>query len=231
MERIPEPELMEEKKQVISYDEADFSEGEVNLINQIDHYLLRKNISLGEKDLIVDLGCGPGNISEKLAIKWPNTEVIGIDGSKEMILRAEYKKNISNNQKKLKNLRYICSDIKDIQSDNFLFNKEISLLVSNSLIHHITHMEDFFNTIRSLSSNSTVNFHKDLKRPLDEKTALELKAQCSIKYNKILTNDYYASLRASYTFKELKNFTLRNDLSSLEVFEDGDKYLIVYGNV
>jgi trans-aconitate methyltransferase len=231
MERIPEPELMEEKKQVISYDKADFSEGEVNLINQIDHYLLRKNISLGEKDLIVDLGCGPGNISEKLAIKWPNTEVIGIDGSKEMILRAEYNKNISNNQKKLKNLLYICSDIKDIKSDNFLFNKEISLLVSNSLIHHITYIEDFFNTIKSLSSNSTVNFHKDLKRPLDEKSALELKAQCSKIYNETLTNDYYASLKASHTFKELKKFTLENNLSSLEVFEDGDKYLIVYGNV
>ena len=99
------------------------------------------------------------------------------------------------------------------------------------MIHHITHLEDFFNTIRSLSSNSTVNFHKDLKRPLDEKCALELKEQCLTKYNEILTNDYYASLRASYTFKELNNFTLENDLSSLEVFEDGDEYLIVYGNV
>ena len=39
MERIPEPELMVEKEQVISYDEADFSEGEVNLINQINQYL------------------------------------------------------------------------------------------------------------------------------------------------------------------------------------------------
>ena len=231
MERIPEPELMEEKEQVISYDEADFSEGEVNLINQINHYLFRKNISLGEKDLIVDLGCGPGNISEKLAIKWPNTEVIGIDGSKEMILRAEYNKNVSINKKKLKNLRYICSDIKEIKSTNFLLNKEISLLVSNSLIHHITHLEDFFKAIRSLSSNITVNFHKDLKRPLDEKSALELKLQCSTKYNEILTNDYYASLKASYTFKELKNFTLENDLSSLDVFEEGNNYLIVYGNV
>ena len=77
MERIPEPELMKKKEQVISYEEADFSEGEVNLIKQINNYLLRKNISLGEKDLIVDLGCGPGNISEKLAIKWPSTEVVG----------------------------------------------------------------------------------------------------------------------------------------------------------
>ena len=231
MERIPEPELMNKKEQVISYDEADFSEGEVNLINQINHYLLRNNISLNEEDLIVDLGCGPGNISEKLALKWPNTQVVGIDGSKEMILRAEYNRNIKINQKKLNNLRYICWDIKDIKSNNFLFKKEISLLVSNSLIHHITYLEDFFNTIKSLSSNITVNFHKDLKRPLDEKSALELKLQCSKKYNEILTNDYYASLRASYTLKELKNFTLENNLSSLEVFEDGDKYLIVYGNV
>jgi len=231
MERIPEPELMEKKEQVISYDEADFSEGEVNLIHQINHYLLRKKISLNEKDLIVDLGCGPGNISEKLAIKWPNTEVVGIDGSKEMILRAEYNKEISPNKKKLKNLRYICSDIKDIKLTNFLIKKEISLLVSNSFIHHITYLEDFFNSIRSLSSNMTVNFHKDLKRPLDEKSALDLKEQCSTKYNEILTNDYYSSLRASYTFKELKKFILDNDLSSLEVFEDGDNYLILYGNV
>ena len=199
MERIPETELMEKEEQVISYDEADFSEGEVNLINQINHYLLRKNISLGEKDLIVDLGCGPGNISEKLAIKWPNTEVVGIDGSKEMILRAEYNRKNSTNRKKLINLRYICSDIKDIKLNNTLLKKRISLLVSNSLIHHISNLEDFFNTIRGLSNDITVNFHKDLKRPLDEKSALELKAQCSTKYNEILTNDYYASLRASYT--------------------------------
>ena len=157
--------------------------------------------------------------------------MVGIDGSKEMILRAEHNKEVSNNKKNLKNLRYICADIKDIKSTNILLKKKISLLVSNSLIHHITHLEDFFNTIRSLSSNSTINFHKDLKRPLDEKCALELKEQCSTKYNEILTNDYYASLKASYTLKELKNFTLENGLSSLDVFEDGDKYLIVYGNV
>ena len=37
MDRVAEPELMETKEQVISYSEADFSEGEDNLINQIDY--------------------------------------------------------------------------------------------------------------------------------------------------------------------------------------------------
>ena len=99
------------------------------------------------------------------------------------------------------------------------------------MIHHITHIDDFFKSIIRLSGNNTINFHKDLKRPLDERTALKLKEKCSKIHNNILTDDYYASLLASYTYKELKNFTLDNNLSSLDVFEDGDQYLIVYGKV
>jgi len=231
MDRIAEPELMNKKEQVVSYAEADFSEGEYDFINQINYYLAKKNICLSQNDLIVDLGCGPGNISEKLSIMWPDTEVIGIDGSKEMIMKAESNKKIFSNQGKLKNLRYVCADIKNFELNIISRNKQISLLVSNSLIHHITHLDDFFKTINRLSSDETINFHKDLKRPIDEKSALELKAKCSSMYNNVLTNDYYASLRASYTYKELRDFTLENELLSLEVFEDGDQYLIVYGKV
>ena len=231
MERTVEPELMEKKDQVDSYAIADFSEGENNLIKQISYYLSKNDINLGEKDLIVDLGCGPGNISEKLSIKWPEAMVVGIDGSKEMILKAEFNKKTSSNRSKLKNLSYICADIKKLKPSKISLEKNITLLVSNSLIHHITYLDDFFNCVKRLSTNITINFHKDLKRPIDEKSALELKAKCSSKYNDILTNDYYASLKASYTFIELKNFILDNKLTSLEVFEEGDQYLVIYGKV
>jgi len=231
MERTVEPELMERKEQVLSYAKGDFSEGENNLINQINHYLIKNNIYLNKKELIVDLGCGPGNISEKLSIKWPNATVIGIDGSKEMIRIAELNKKKSSNYCRLKNLHYICADIKDLIASDISLEKNISLLVSNSLIHHITYLEEFFNCIKRLSSNLTINFHKDLKRPNDEKLALELKEKCAEKYNDILTNDYYASLKASYNLKELKKFICENKLFSLEVFEEGDQYLVIYGKV
>ena len=231
MERTIEPELMEKEDQVISYANADFSLGENNLIKQINYYLLKNDINLSEKDLIVDLGCGPGNISEKLSIKWPNASVVGIDGSKEMIKKAESRKKNSLNRFKLKNLSYLCADIKNLKPSEISLEKKISLLVSNSLIHHITYLDDFFNCINRLSTNLTINFHKDLKRPYDEKSALDLKAKCSRKYNDILTNDYYASLKASYTLKELKNFILENKISSLEVFEEGEQYLVIYGKV
>ena len=231
MERTVEPELMERKEQGISYATADFSEGENNLINQIDYYLIKNDINLNKRELIVDLGCGPGNISEKLSMKWPKALVIGIDGSKEMIRVAELNKTTSSNFGRLKNLSYICADIKTLKPSDISQKKNISLLVSNSLIHHITYLDDFFNCLERLSSNQTINFHKDLKRPNDEKSALELKEKCAEKYNDILTNDYYASLRASYTSKELKNFIFKSELSSLEVFEEGDQYLVIYGKV
>ena len=125
----------------------------------------------------------------------------------------------------------MCADIKSLKPSDISLDKNISLLVSNSLIHHITYLGDFFNCLNKLSSNLTINFHKDLKRPNDEKLALELREKCSEKYNDILTNDYYASLKASYTLKELKNFIFENKLSSLEVFEEDDQYLVIYGKV
>jgi trans-aconitate 2-methyltransferase len=38
---------------------------------------------------VVDLGCGPGNLTMMLARRWPQAHVLGIDSSAEMIARAE----------------------------------------------------------------------------------------------------------------------------------------------
>jgi trans-aconitate 2-methyltransferase len=37
---------------------------------------------------IVDLGCGPGNITRRLAERWPTAEVIGVDASPAMLAAA-----------------------------------------------------------------------------------------------------------------------------------------------
>ena len=229
MDRKAEPELMNTKDQVDSYSEADFSYEENKFIRFIRNTLKKNKINLNGSDLIVDLGCGPGNMSEKLSLEWPNVPVIGIDGSKEMILKAESRKNL--HPKKLNNLIYLYKDIKDIKLTDISNKKKITLLISNSLIHHLTHIDEFFECIISLSSRETLNFHKDLVRPFNEKSALKLKAECSLQYNEILTNDYYASLQASYRANELKDFILKKNLNQFEVLEEGKKYLILCGSV
>jgi len=231
MDRKPEPELMNKKSQVKAYCAADFSLGEINLIKFISDYLEINNINLSRNDLIVDLGCGPGNISEKLSERWPEVNVLGIDGSQEMIKEAESRILKSKIINKYRNLKYICSDIREINSHEILSKKEITLLVSNSFIHHIIDLDNFFKFIINLSSEETINFHKDLIRPKDEETALKLKDKCSQKYSIILTNDYYASLKASYRKNEIREKILELNLNSMNVFEESEEYLIVYGKV
>lgn len=231
MERVPESEFMETKEQVLSYAAADFLESEQNLIKVISTYLEVNKINLTNEDLIIDLGCGPGNISEKLSLKWPHTTVIGIDGSKEMILKAKSQKKIKNKKNIFNNLIYVLADIKKIQLSDITSKNKLTLLVSNSLIHHITHLDDFFNSIINLSTTDTINFHKDLIRPINEESALELKLECASKYNDILTNDYYASLKAAYRKDELEKIILDKELPHLRVIEENEKYLIVYGKV
>src|SRR3954465_9566551 len=37
---------------------------------------------------VVDLGCGPGNLTALLAARWPAADVVGVDSSTEMVARA-----------------------------------------------------------------------------------------------------------------------------------------------
>ncbi len=231
MDREPEPELMNKKSQVEAYCAADFSLGENNLIKFISNYLKINNINLSRNDLIVDLGCGPGNISEKLSERWPDVNVVGVDGSQEMIREAKSRIFKNKTLNKYRNLDYLCSDIRKISSHEIFSRKKITLLVSNSLIHHINHIDDFFKFIINLSNKETINFHKDLIRPKDKETALKLKDKCSQKFCSILTNDYYASLKASYRRNEVQEKILELNLHSMNVIEETKEYLIIYGKV
>ena len=38
--------------------------------------------------VVVDLGCGPGNLTATLVDRWPNAVVLGVDSSEEMIEAA-----------------------------------------------------------------------------------------------------------------------------------------------
>jgi trans-aconitate 2-methyltransferase len=38
--------------------------------------------------LVVDLGCGPGNLTPYLKARWPGARVLGVDGSAEMLAKA-----------------------------------------------------------------------------------------------------------------------------------------------
>jgi trans-aconitate 2-methyltransferase len=50
--------------------------------------LLARVAPAAEPALVVDLGCGPGELTATLADRWPAARVVGVDSSPEMIARA-----------------------------------------------------------------------------------------------------------------------------------------------
>jgi trans-aconitate 2-methyltransferase len=51
-------------------------------------YDLAARIGATGPSFVVDLGCGPGNLTASLAVRWPQAQVLGIDSSAEMIAAA-----------------------------------------------------------------------------------------------------------------------------------------------
>lgn len=50
---------------------------------------LAARVKLDRPNLIADLGCGPGNSTEILRLRWPESHIVGVDNSPEMIATAK----------------------------------------------------------------------------------------------------------------------------------------------
>ena len=127
MQRLPEPELMVDPAQVLAYAAADFSGGDQRTLDRIEALLSSASgRAASDPAVILDLGCGPGNISLPLAKRFPKSQVIGVDGSPAMLQVA---RDRADQQGLSLDLR--CCTLKDLALE------PVDLIVSNSLLHHL----------------------------------------------------------------------------------------------
>ncbi len=230
MKRIPEPELMENPSQVKAYADADFSISDSMVVIGLEKFLKQSGKTLDESNLIIDLGCGPGNISELIAAKWPSVRVMGIDGSKQMLIAAK-RKLIKSHSKKFRKLSYEYIDINSISNSEKSLPFSADVIVSNSALHHLHSPENFWNALKNLSEQKCIHFHRDLKRPCSIDKAFEIQQKYLMNSPDILKKDFFASLKASFTVEEVKQQLIDAGLSQLEVFEVDELYLEIIGYV
>ncbi len=231
MKRVTEPELMIFPDQVRAYAEADFSSTEEQIITSLKRLLKKNHIVLGEETLIIDLGCGPGNISEKLSYCWPTSNVIGIDGSSEMIKFARKRHANRANKRSLERLSYKKINMLELAMEDSLFLKSADIVVSNSLLHHIHDPSIFFKTLVNISKEGAFHFHRDLRRPLSSEEVFHLQQKHLPKAPNVLIKDFKASLHAAFTLKEVENEILFAGINGFNVVEIDDRYIDINGYI
>ena len=225
MNRIPEPELMEIPSQVKAYADADFSKSDSIVVKELEKYLKEAGKTLNKNDLILDLACGPGNISERIAKNWPFVRVVGIDGSKEMLNQAEQKLS----KGLMRNLSYELIDINSIASGETNFPLQAEVLVSNSALHHFHDPYRFWNALKKLGKKKCIHIHRDLIRPNSVEKAFEIKEKHLPNSPEVLKKDFLASLKASFTVDEVSQQLLNAGLPQLEIFQVDEIYLEIIG--
>ncbi len=225
MKRTPEAELMQIPSQVRAYADANFSRSDSMVVKSLEKFLKKIGRTLNKNDLIFDMACGPGNIAERISKNWPLVNVVGIDGSKEMLNEAENK--LSENL--TKNLSYELININSIATGEINFPSKADVLVSNSALHHFHDPYSFWGALKKLGKTECIHIHRDLIRPTSEEKAFEIKEKHLSNSPEILKNDFYASLKASFTVEEVSQQLSDSGLSQLEVFQVDDLYFEIIG--
>ncbi|MEC8688156.1 MAG: class I SAM-dependent methyltransferase [Cyanobacteriota bacterium] len=223
MQRRPEPELMNDLHQVRAYAAADFSDGDQHTAQLVDQ-LIAAGPVMPAKPRVLDLGCGPGNITLLLARELPQADLIGIDGAESMLSIARERAA----QLKL-NIAFQCRDLRDLPGG--VLAGAMDLIVSNSLLHHLHQPSLLWEVTRSLAAPGCRVLHRDLRRPTSDAELRRLQAVHLPDAPEVLRQDFIASLAAAFEPAEVEDQLRQAGLDGLSVSQEGDRYLVVSGLV
>jgi len=233
MQRTPEPQLMEECQQVEAYAAADFNRSDLQVIRGIERLCQAHQWQPRDGDCVLDLGCGPGNISERLARLWPQCHVIGIDGSDPMLEIAR-RRQVAAGEGVASRLSYEALCIGslargELRPKALEGRSGAALIVSNSLLHHLHDPGQLWRLHQRLARPGCLVLHRDLRRPPSPERALALREKHLGAAPSVLRHDYLASLHAAFTPGEVLEQLRAAELQCLEVVELEDRYLEIRG--
>lgn len=219
MLRIPEPELMNDPQQAQAYAAADFDQPHSMFIR-----LFRETFpAASDNDCVLDLGCGPGDITFRFARAFPGCRVYGVDGSDAMLALAG---------------QALAAD--QTMADRVVFLKQIlpftlpplkryNCILSNSLLHHLSDPDVLWKSVRSCAAAGARVFIMDLQRPASAAAARQLTEAYAAGAPEVLRRDFYNSLLAAFTIGEIQAQLSGQGLAGFTVRSVSDRHVVISG--
>lgn len=107
---------------------------------------LMARVDAADPAYVVDIGCGPGNLTRTLAGRWPAADVEGVDNSPEMIERAQAQADGG--------VRFTLADLREWQPD-----RPVDVLTSNATLQWVPgHLEMLTQLVAMLAPGGWLAF-------------------------------------------------------------------------
>jgi SAM-dependent methyltransferase len=220
MQRVLEPELMDDPVQAAAYAAADFDAS-----NSLFVDLFRDRFpDFPGRGLVLDLGCGPGDIALRLARLWPGCEIHGLDGAGAMLelgRRAAAQAGPAGER-----VRFV----QGLVPDTPLPVPRYDAIVSNSLLHHLHRPAGMWETVLRAGAPGAPVLIMDLARPPDLDAARAIVDAYAADDPDVLRTDFYHSLLAAFEPDEVVAQLAAAGLD-FEVARVSDRHLAAWGRL
>jgi SAM-dependent methyltransferase len=217
MERVTEPELMDDELQSVAYAQADFSTSNQlyvdSLVRDFPTYLRT----------VVDIGCGPADVVIRLAKAAPHAAITAIDGSLPMIALGRTAARAAGVDDRLTLLH---SRIPGPPPASQSFDA----VLSKDLLHHLADPRVLWNEVTRLGRPGAAVYVMDLVRPDSEETARAMVKEGAGSEHPILQHDFYQSLLAAFTMDEVRAQVATAGLD-LTVAPIGVRHMLIKGTL
>lgn len=218
MNRIPEPELMDDPAQALAYARADFEQPHTRFIAQFRACFP----DWPGRGHVLDLGCGPGDICRRFAQAFPETVVHGVDAATAML-------HIGREDLREAGLDRRIELFKGYLPGALLPLEEYDAVISNSLLHHLHDPLALWQSILRHAAPDAPVFVMDLRRPASRNDAAALVDTYAAGEPEVLRTDFHNSLLAAYRVEELDAQLHDIGIEWLRLQALGDRHIIAYG--
>ena len=220
MQRILEPELMDEAEQARAYALADFAEPNERFVGYFEAYC-----GGPAAGTVLDLGCGPGDIVLRLATRHPDLVVHGLDGSAAMLHFA------SERLHETPALSGRVQFVEGVLPGATLPLPGYDAVISNSLLHHLHEPRFFWEAVREAGKPGAAVLVMDLYRPPSEQAARAIVEQYAGGEPEVLQRDFLASLCAAFEPDEIRAQLRAGGLYTLDIRTVSDRHVLVTGRL
>jgi SAM-dependent methyltransferase len=218
MDRVCEPELMDDPEQALAYARADFEEENQGFVDRFVEFY--PEFKAGHA---LDLGCGPADIPIRLSRKLPECRITGVDGSAPMIAIGLDAIRVAGLSDRI-TLR--CERIQDS-----VLPERADAVISNSLLHHVPNPLQFWYAVKKLARPDAVVLVMDLLRPESPEEAQAIVDKYAAGEPAILRRDFYNSLLASFTEDDVAAQLAEMNMTRLLIDVPDDRHWIVGGRL